>query len=148
MVSLSPKKYDTGCSSRIPDPDAVFLPSRIPDPGVKKAPNPGSRIRIRNTEAQDPSQNVTDLEHCFRRSKKFNQHLRCCTVCAPRVLKMFYLAFCFFDITSNLNKILYDVGQNTALQNINAPGGSEGVSKVMFNFPQTFSGQNRHVYCI
>jgi hypothetical protein len=33
----------------IPDPDADFLPSRIPDPGVKKAPNPGSRIRIRNT---------------------------------------------------------------------------------------------------
>jgi hypothetical protein len=24
--------------------------SRIPDPGVKKAPNPGSRIRIRNTD--------------------------------------------------------------------------------------------------
>jgi hypothetical protein len=23
--------------------------SRIPDPGVKKVPNPGSRIRIRNT---------------------------------------------------------------------------------------------------
>ena len=36
--------------SRIPDPDADFLPSRIPDPGVKKAPNPGSRIWIRNTE--------------------------------------------------------------------------------------------------
>jgi hypothetical protein len=35
--------------SRIPDPDADFLPSRIPDPGVKKVPNPGSRIRIRNT---------------------------------------------------------------------------------------------------
>jgi hypothetical protein len=47
---LSSKKYDPGCSSRIPDPDADFLPSRIPDPGVKKAPNPGSRIRIRNTE--------------------------------------------------------------------------------------------------
>ncbi len=29
--------------SRIPDPDADFLP--IPDPGVKKAPDPGSRIR-------------------------------------------------------------------------------------------------------
>jgi hypothetical protein len=28
-------KYDPGCSSRIPDPDADFLP--IPDPGVKKA---------------------------------------------------------------------------------------------------------------
>ncbi len=41
---LSSKKYDPGCSSRIPDPDADFLPSRIPDPGVNKAPNPGSRI--------------------------------------------------------------------------------------------------------
>ena len=39
---LSSKKYDPGCSSLIPDPDAHFLPSRIPDPGVKKAPNPGS----------------------------------------------------------------------------------------------------------
>jgi hypothetical protein len=37
---LSSKKYDLGCSSRIPDPDADFLP--IPDPGVKKAPDPGS----------------------------------------------------------------------------------------------------------
>jgi hypothetical protein len=46
---LSSKNYDPGCSSRIPDPDADFLPSRIPDPGVKKAPDPGSRIRIRNT---------------------------------------------------------------------------------------------------
>ncbi len=51
---LSSKKYYPGCSSRIPVPDADFLPipdpgSRISDPGVKKAPNPGSRIRIRNT---------------------------------------------------------------------------------------------------
>ncbi len=37
---LSSGKYDPGCSSRIPDPDADFLP--IPDPGVKKAPGPGS----------------------------------------------------------------------------------------------------------
>jgi hypothetical protein len=35
--------------SRILDPDTDFLPCRIPDPGFKKAPNPGSRIRIRNT---------------------------------------------------------------------------------------------------
>jgi hypothetical protein len=27
----------------------TFYPSRIPDPGVKKAPDPGSQIRIRNT---------------------------------------------------------------------------------------------------
>jgi len=40
---LSSRKYDPGCSSRIPDPDADFLP--IPDPGVKKAPDPGFRIR-------------------------------------------------------------------------------------------------------
>jgi hypothetical protein len=46
---LSSKKYDPGCSSRIPDPDADFLPSQSPDPGVKKPPNPGSLIRIRNT---------------------------------------------------------------------------------------------------
>jgi hypothetical protein len=32
------KKYDPGCSSRI----LIFYPSRIPDPGVKKAPDPGS----------------------------------------------------------------------------------------------------------
>ncbi len=37
---LSSRKYDPGCSSRIPDPGADFLP--IPDPGVKKAPDPGS----------------------------------------------------------------------------------------------------------
>ncbi len=55
---LSSKKHDPGCSSRIPDPDADFLPSRIPDPQgwVKKAPNPGSRIRIRNTDL-----NITNL---------------------------------------------------------------------------------------
>jgi hypothetical protein len=46
---LSSIKYDPGCSSRIPDPDPYFYPSRIPDPGVKKAPDPGSRIGIRNT---------------------------------------------------------------------------------------------------
>jgi hypothetical protein len=46
---LSSRKYDPGCLSWVPDPDADFYPSRIPDPGVKKAPDPGSRIRIRNT---------------------------------------------------------------------------------------------------
>jgi hypothetical protein len=44
---LSSRKYDPGCSSRIRM--LTFSPSRIPDPGVKKAPDPGSRIRIRNT---------------------------------------------------------------------------------------------------
>ena len=44
---LTPKKAKNGFQahpgSRIRD--ANFLPSRIPDTGVKKAPNPGSRIR-------------------------------------------------------------------------------------------------------
>ncbi len=44
---LSSRKYDSGCSSRIPDPDPDFLPipdpgSLILDPGVIKAPDPGS----------------------------------------------------------------------------------------------------------
>ncbi len=40
---LSSRKYDQGCSSRIPNPDPFFLP--IPDPGsgVKKAPDIGSK---------------------------------------------------------------------------------------------------------
>ncbi len=46
---LSSRKYDPGCSSRIPDPDADFYPSRIPDPGSRGQKGNGSRIRIRNT---------------------------------------------------------------------------------------------------
>jgi hypothetical protein len=43
----SSRKYDPSCSSRIRI--LTFYPSRIPDPGVKKAPDPGSWILIRNT---------------------------------------------------------------------------------------------------
>ncbi len=35
--------------SGIRNPEKTHSGSRIPDPGVKKAPDPGSRIRIRNT---------------------------------------------------------------------------------------------------
>jgi hypothetical protein len=41
---LSSKKYDPGCSSRIPDPDADFLTSRIPDPGSRGQKGTQSRI--------------------------------------------------------------------------------------------------------
>ncbi len=44
---LSSRKYDPGCSSRIPDPDADIIPS--PDPGSSGQKGTGSRIRIRNT---------------------------------------------------------------------------------------------------
>ncbi len=48
-MSLSSQKYRFG----IRDPENLF---RIPDPGpgVKKAPDPGSLIRIRNTELPVP----------------------------------------------------------------------------------------------
>jgi hypothetical protein len=37
------RKYDPGCSSRIPDQDLDFLPILgITDPGVKKTPEPES----------------------------------------------------------------------------------------------------------
>jgi hypothetical protein len=46
---LSSRNYDLVCSSRIPDPDADFLP--VPDPGVKKAPDPGcGAATLRKTE--------------------------------------------------------------------------------------------------
>jgi hypothetical protein len=41
---LSSRKYDAGCSSRIQI--LIFYPSRISDPGVKKAPDPGSGFAI------------------------------------------------------------------------------------------------------
>ncbi len=44
---LSSRKYDPGCAFWILI--LTFYPSRISDPGVKNAPDPGSRIRIRNT---------------------------------------------------------------------------------------------------
>jgi hypothetical protein len=49
---LSSKKYDPGCSSgsRIRMLTFFHPESRIPNPGVKNAPNLGSRIRIRNTD--------------------------------------------------------------------------------------------------
>jgi hypothetical protein len=40
ILTLSSRKYDPGCSSRIWKPDSDFL--HIPDPWVKKAPDPGS----------------------------------------------------------------------------------------------------------
>jgi hypothetical protein len=55
---LSSQKYDPGFPSgiRIPDLDPDFLPipdhytgSQIPNPGIEKAPDPRSRIRIPNT---------------------------------------------------------------------------------------------------
>ncbi len=53
---LSSRKYDPGCSSRIPDPGSGCWLLPIPDPGVKKAPDPGSgsaTLGIRHWFRQD-----------------------------------------------------------------------------------------------
>jgi hypothetical protein len=52
ILSISSQKYGFGIrgpGSEIRDPEKTYSGSRIPDLGVKKAPDPGSRIRIRNT---------------------------------------------------------------------------------------------------
>ncbi len=47
----SPRKYDPGCSPRIRN--LISYPFRITDPGVKKAPNPGSAtLRIRTVNCK------------------------------------------------------------------------------------------------
>jgi hypothetical protein len=61
---LSSRKYDPGCSSRIPDPDADFYPSRIQGSKRHRIPDPGSRIRIRNTaQITSPSTVAPDIPY-------------------------------------------------------------------------------------
>jgi hypothetical protein len=48
---LSARKYDSGVF--IPDPYFAFL--SIPDPGVKKAPDPGSATLVENTPCEKPT---------------------------------------------------------------------------------------------
>jgi hypothetical protein len=57
---LSSRKYDPGCSS--PIRILTFYPSRIPEPGVKKAPDPGSAtLQVCSTALcmQDDDQEAT-----------------------------------------------------------------------------------------
>jgi hypothetical protein len=50
-LSPNSQKYRFGWDPgfEIRDPEKIYSRSRIPDPGVKKAPDPGSRIWISNT---------------------------------------------------------------------------------------------------
>jgi hypothetical protein len=57
---LSSKKYDLGCSSLIPDPDADFLP--IPDPGSRGQKGTQSRI--------------PDPQHCPKDGMATKQRMR------------------------------------------------------------------------
>ena len=96
---LSSKKYDLGCSSRIPDPDADFLPSRIPDPEVKKAPNPGSRIRIRNTAFMIDHSNLTRLFLLVRKHNFCTENqLLFTSSCSPNLFKCFFSVLGIHDI--------------------------------------------------
>ncbi len=59
---LSSRKYDPGCSSRIPDPDADFLP--ITDPGSRGQKGIGSRIQgSKRHRIPDP-----DQQHWLKRT--------------------------------------------------------------------------------
>jgi hypothetical protein len=58
-----------GTGSRIQDPDPQHC---IPDPGVKKAPDPGSKIRIRNTAFRiqgSKRHRIPDPQRCLPKSK-------------------------------------------------------------------------------
>jgi hypothetical protein len=57
----------------IPDPDLDFYPSQMTDPGVKKAPDPGSAILpIRRKELQVLSFGSKKL---FQKSRKFHMEI-------------------------------------------------------------------------
>ncbi len=47
---LSSRKDDPGCSSRIRI--LIVYPSRIPDPGIKKAPDPGSGTPVKRRKSE------------------------------------------------------------------------------------------------
>jgi hypothetical protein len=71
---VSSRKYDLGCSSRIPDPDPDFLP--IPDPGSRGQKGTGSRIRIRNTDNRSTYKKLhTFLKLLEEEFTKYNKDL-------------------------------------------------------------------------
>jgi hypothetical protein len=51
--------------SEIRDSGSGKNSSRIPDPWGKKAPDPGSRIRIRNTEHPNKKSYELDIQKCL-----------------------------------------------------------------------------------
>ncbi len=56
---LSSKKYVPGCSSRIPDQDADFLPSRIQGSKRQPIPDPGSGSATLGSTFQNPARFMT-----------------------------------------------------------------------------------------
>ena len=68
---LSSRKYDPGCSSRIPDKGADFLP--IPDPGSRGQKGTGSRISDPGSRIPDP-----DPQHWLSKPWiRIRVHLKC-----------------------------------------------------------------------
>ncbi len=60
--------------SQIPDPDPYFFThaeSWIPDPGVKKAPGPRSRIPNPGSQIPDP-----DQQHCAHREVSDSEEIQ------------------------------------------------------------------------
>ncbi len=77
---LSSRKYDPGCSTQIPDPDADFIPN--PDPGVRNR----TLIRARNTD-------------CYYTWTKFTEY-RIFSIALHRKLP-------FWLVTKKLKKIFF-----------------------------------------
>jgi hypothetical protein len=69
---LSSRKYDPGCSSR------------IPDPGVKKAQDPGSRIRIRNTDHHVTSSLPAKHTEFSKRERGRESTVKRCSLCSNK----------------------------------------------------------------
>ncbi len=65
-------KYDPGCSSRIRI--LIFYPSRILDPGVKKAPGPGSRSAtlVERNYFGSPVTTSSGIEKYFSTARQLN----------------------------------------------------------------------------
>ncbi len=87
---LSSRKYDPGCSSRIRM--LTFYPSRIPDPGVKKAPDPGSATLYANWKKILVPQ-ITNLPH-FRNVRK---HYKFCKSATSQICYLRTTHLCKFS---------------------------------------------------
>ncbi len=118
---LSSKKYDPGCSSRIPDPDADFLPSRIP--GSKRHP------------ISDP-----DPQHWISDSRFNNKTARGGIYCITSFFAINFTELKIILFLNILQKML------KALSNMGWDAGSEiHPEKNLFRILDTDSGVKKHL---
>jgi len=125
----------------IPDPDAVFFPSRILDPGVKKAPNPGSRIQIRNTARRPALSFKTHQTPCL-----FSLFLP--GLLWPLLLSLLFmfLTFCLEKPTNNVRYSVHSLCVNPYLHR--SWWSHDDASTYVPYRPLLFSGTVPYVSCV